>query len=387
MSEPFSPQSPPSPTQIVQLTPPGRGAIATLLVEGSDATERVEAHFHPAGGHPLREYPLRQIVFGHFGVGSHPREALVVCRRSAESVELHCHGGHVAATRILEVFAKAGCRAVSWRGWAADRHRDPIAAAAFSQLADARTERTAAVLLDQYHGALRLALEAVARQLRAVRTASALGQLQTLLARADVGRHLVQPWRAILAGSPNVGKSSLINALVGHQRAIVHPAAGTTRDVVSAATAVDGWPVDFADTAGLHEGDHPLEQAAVQLARQQLDSADLALLVFDSSRPWTAADQALIEGRPDGLVIHNKCDLPAGPDRSRPGGLSVSALADRGIDKLLRAIVDRLVPDPPPPGAAVPFTVDQVDRIEAARAAAQENDVASALAALESERP
>jgi len=356
------------------------------LVEGPAATGQVEAHFHPAGGRPLGEYPLQQIVFGHFSVGSHPPEALVVCRRSAESVELHCHGGHVAVTRILQVFAKRGCRAVSWRRWAADGYSDPIAAAAFSQLADARTERTAAVLLDQHHGALRLALEAVGHELRAGRTASALGQLQTLLARAATGRHLVRPWRVILAGAPNVGKSSLINAFVGHQRAIVHPTAGTTRDVVSAATAIDGWPVEFADTAGLREGDHPLEQVAVELTRRQLDSADLALLVFDSSRPWSETGQALVEDHPDGLVIHNKCDLPTCPDRPRPDGLSISALAGQGIEMLLRAIVDRLVPDPPPPGAAVPFTVDQVDRIHAAMAAAENNDVASALAALETVR-
>ncbi|NQT16257.1 MAG: 50S ribosome-binding GTPase, partial [Planctomycetes bacterium] len=253
---------------------------------------------------------------------------------------------------------------------------------ALAHVADARTERTAAVLLDQHHGALRRALEGIQRELRAGPTAAALRELHTLLARADVGRHLVRPWRVILAGLPNVGKSSLINALVGHERAIVHPTAGTTRDVVSAATAINGWPVELADTAGLRESEHRLERAAVELARQESASADLALLVFDSSRPWSEADQTLVEGRPDGLVIHNKCDLPACSDRRRPNGLSTSALAGRGIENLLQAIVDRLVPDPPSPGAAVPFTADQIERIEAAAGASEHNDVPAALAAL-----
>ncbi|MFH1267583.1 MAG: GTPase, partial [Planctomycetota bacterium] len=313
---------------VVQLTPPGRGAIATLLVEGAQATKLVEGRFRPAGGRPLHSYPVGRIVFGYFSVGSHPREEVVVCRRSEEAVEVHCHGGHVAAARIREAFLEAGSRAVAWQEWAADhfRQEDPIAATARVALANARTERTAAVLLDQHHGALRLAVEEIRRLIRAGDAASAVGQLATLLARAELGRHLVDPWRVILAGSPNVGKSSLINALVGYERAIVHATAGTTRDVVSATTAIEGWPVELSDTAGLREAREGLDRAAVELARRQLASADLVLLVFDSSRPWTDADQRLVDAHPNALVIHNKADLPACPTPPRPAGLWTSAL-------------------------------------------------------------
>lgn len=372
----------PSLPRVVQLTPPGRGAIATLLVEGPNAAMLVGSHFRPAGGRPLDRYPLRQIIFGQFSVGSHPREEVVVCRRSEQSLELHCHGGHVAVTRIREILEEGGCRAVSWRQWAADHHQDPIAASARACLADARTERTAAVLLDQYHGALRRGVEAIRHSLRSGDTASALQGLRALLARAETGRHLAQPWRVVLAGSPNVGKSSLINALVGYQRAIVHPTAGTTRDVVSAATAIDGWPLELADTAGLGEAKHSLELAAVELARRQLASADLVLLIFDSSQPWTDPDQTLVESQPHGLVIHNKCDLPTCADPQRPDGLSTSALTGRGIEELVLAIAGRLVPDPPTPGAAVPFTADQISHLEAAASAASQGEVSSALAAL-----
>jgi len=368
--------------RIVQLTPPGRGAIATLLVEGPNAAMLVGAHFRPAGGKPLDQYPLRQLIFGRFSVGSHPYEEVVVCRRTEQSVEVHCHGGHVAVTRIRKMLVEKGCRAVSWQQWVAGQHHDSLAASARTSLAHARTERTAAVLLDQYHGALRRAAEAIQHSLQSGDTASALQGLRALLARAQTGRHLTQPWRVVLAGLPNVGKSSLINALVGYQRAIVHPTAGTTRDVVSAATAIDGWPLELSDTAGLGEAKHPLELAAFELARRQLASADLVLLIFDSSRPWTAQDQTLLDSRPDGLVIHNKCDLPAYADPQRPDGLSTSALTGLGIEQLVLAIAGRLVPDPPTPGAAVPFTSDQIDHLQAAAFAASQGDVSSALGAL-----
>lgn len=367
---------------IVQLTPPGRGAIATLLVEGPRVATLIGSHFRAAGARPLDQCPLRQLIFGQFSVGSHPYEEVVVCRRSEQSVEVHCHGGHVAVTRIRKMLVERGCRAVSWQDWAAGQHEDSLAASARISLAHARTERTAAVLLDQYHGALRRAVEAIRHSLRSGDAASALLGLRALLAHAETGRHLTRPWRVVLAGLPNVGKSSLINALVGYQRAIVHAAAGTTRDVVSAATAIDGWPLELADTAGLGEARHALELAAFELAHRQLASADLVVLIFDFSQPWTAQDQALMESRPDGLVVHSKCDLPAYVDSQRPEGLSTSALTGLGIEELVLAIAGRLVPDPPRPGAAVPFTSDQIGHLEAA-AAASEGDVSVALGALD----
>jgi small GTP-binding protein len=109
-----------------------------------------------------------------------------------------------------------------------------------------------------------------------------------------------------------VGKSSLINALVGYQRSIVFDEPGTTRDVVTAETALDGWPIQFIDTAGLRDSDaDDLEAAGIALARQQLDAADLRLLVLDTSQPRNADDERLLDEWTDALVIANKCDLPS----------------------------------------------------------------------------
>lgn len=351
-----------SPLQVVRLTPPGRGAVATLLVEGTGAVGVVDALFRAAGRRPWKSRPNDQLAVGRFAVGLETGEEVVVRRCSDRSVELHCHGGHAAVAMIERVLVERGCRSVAWQDWAAGHHQDPIAAAACLALADARTERTAAILLDQYHGALRRALEEIEAAHRRGDTATAARQVEVLLARADLGRHLVRPWRVVLGGKVNVGKSSLINALLGYGRAIVHAQPGTTRDVVTAGTAIEGWPVELSDTAGLRSGDDTVERAGVQRAEEQLAAADLALLVFDAATPWSARDRQLIEAWPAALLVHNKCDLPRAPGARSPG-ISISASTGEGVEALLRVIAARLVPDPPPPGAPVPFTAEQFQRL------------------------
>ncbi len=129
-----------------------------------------------------------------------------------------------------------------------------------------------------------------------------------MLARAPLGLHLTKPWQIVIAGPPNVGKSSLLNAFVGYQRAIVFDQPGTTRDVVTAATAIDGWPVQVSDTAGLRSSADPLETAGADSAAQQARAADCLLLVFDASQHWTAGNQQLIDAWPQAVVVGNKCD-------------------------------------------------------------------------------
>ncbi len=352
-----------SPLQVVRLTPPGRGAVATLLVEGPAAVQAVDARLRLPGGRTLQSRPNDQLVVGRFGQsGPDAGEEVVVRRRSDRSVEVHCHGGLAAVTRIEELLVGLGCQTVGWRDWVVAHHQDPIAAAAHAALAEARTARTAAILLDQYHGALRRAIQAIEAALRTNDTQSAHRQIETLLARAEVGRHLVRPWRVVLAGEANVGKSSLINALVGYPRAIVDRTAGTTRDVVTASTAVDGWPVELSDTAGFFAGGDALDQAGLRRARQKLAEADLAVLVFDAAAPWSRSSRALLDAWPEALVVYNKSDLPSSGGH-RPPGLAVSAMTGEGVDALLGALAVRLVPDPPPPGAAVPFTAEHVDQL------------------------
>ena len=352
--------------RVIQLTPPGRGAVATLRIEGPGALAAVQSHFHARSGRPLESYATDRLVVGHFG-GATGEE--VVARRAADdAVELHCHGGQAAVRMVETAMIAAGCQRLTWRDWSAVSQTDPVAAAALAALADASTERTAAILLDQYHGALRRALCDIRQTIDHGAHDAARQQIDALLGRAALGRHLVQPWRVVLAGWVNAGKSSLINAMAGYARSIVHPVPGTTRDAVTVSVAVDGWPIELCDTAGLRNGGDrsemdAVERAGIHRAYQRLASADLAILVFDRSRAWSAEDQALSDRWPGALLIHNKCDLPAA-SADRPTGLFTSARHGNGIEDLLETIVQCLVPDPPPPGAAIPFTTEQAEAIK-----------------------
>jgi tRNA modification GTPase len=355
----------PLPLRVVQLTPPGRGAVASILVDGPGAADLVQALVRTKSGRPLGDFPDDRLVVGHFG--DENGEEVVIRRRGPQTIELHCHGGYAATTMIEDTLRIRGCQSVAWRQWIAQRHEDPIAAAALAALADAPTQRTAAILLDQFHGALSRAFEATEHDIELKNYAAAQRQVESLLAYMPLGMHLTKPWRVILAGPPNAGKSSLINALVGFQRSIVHHTPGTTRDAVTAATAMDGWPVELCDTAGLHDEAQGIEKAGVELARQRISEADLLVLVFDLSQNWSASDQSLIEAFPDALVVHNKTDITSAncsSGENRPEGHVTSALTGAGMDELIEKIAKRLVPAIPPLGAAVPFTSEQIDLVQ-----------------------
>ncbi len=244
----------------------------------------------------------------------------------------------------------------------AGHYPDPTTAAALTALAAARTERTAAILLDQYHGALGRALDDIQQAIDRGDRSTARRQIDELFARIELGRHLVQPWQVVLAGRVNVGKSSLLNALAGYARSIVHVTPGTTRDAVTLTTAIDGWPVELCDTAGLRVGGDAIERAGIERARERLARADLIILVGDRSAIWSKEDQALVDQWPTALLVQNKCDLPPAPG-DRPQGLSTSAVRGDGVEELLANVAGRLVPCPPPDGAAVPFTTPQIEML------------------------
>ena len=365
-------------TVVAIVTPSGRGAVATVVVEGPNALHVVEPQFLPAG-HPLGARRIGDIAYGRWG--SPAGEDLVLSRTAESRIEIHCHGGPAASSRIQSDLVTAGCRATSWQQWVEQRSTDAIQAAAEGALAEATTSRTAAILLDQHQGALSRELAATIRELESHQALTAMRRLTRLLGQAELGFHLVNPWKVVLAGPPNVGKSSLINLLLGYQRSIVFDQPGTTRDIVTAATAVDGWLIELADTAGLRAGQDDLEAEGVERARQQLAHANLVVLVFDVSEPWADECQRIYSGSQRALVVHNKTDLPSHPDE-RPEGLLVSAKTGLGHEALLSEISHRLLPNPPATGAAVPFTSFQVETIANAVACVSTGDLARATGEL-----
>jgi len=345
---------------VVELTPHGRGALATLRVSGVGAQQIVTKLFHTRSNRPLREFGFGRPVVGF--LGPEHGEQVVVHSRNEETIDIHSHGGPTVVAMLIETLCKAGCRHVTWQAWAAEHETTRSSFAALSALAEALTERVAAILLDQYHGALDRALEEIRQALSNGNKQQAREQIEALLSRAELGRHLVRPWSVVLTGRPNVGKSSLLNALVGYNRAIVHHAPGTTRDALPHLTAIDGWPVELCDTAGLGPPAGHEERAGMHLAKERIAQADLVILVCDCGQEWTREDEALVAALPEAILVHNKCDLPL--VSTRPTGIMTSAKTGEGLENLQTEISRRLVPKPPPPGSPVPFTAEQVSIIK-----------------------
>jgi tRNA modification GTPase len=373
-----------SPTAAL-LTPRGRGAVATIRLHGDvSLLDSGDAPlFHAANGQPSANQPLQRIVFGRWGSthDDQPPEEIVVCRTASAAVEIHCHGGDAASARILADLKQRGCAIVP----AFDLVKQlngTFDAECLDAVSRAVTLRTAAILIEQQSGTLRNAFENLRTELSHPPLTTPHSPLLTDLLRwANFGLHLTQPWRVVLAGRPNVGKSSLINALVGYQRSIVFDEPGTTRDVVTAETALDGWPIQFADTAGLRDVDaDDLESAGIELARRQLDEADLRLLVLDLSQPRTSDDERLLAEWTDALVVANKSDLPnAWQAESPTEHLIVSARTGAGMDKLCEAIAAQLVPEVPSMGTPVPITARQFQLLAYVVQAMVNHDLALAI--------
>ena len=385
-----------SDTRVSVLTPPGTGAIATVAVAGPRAWGIARWLFRPAGTRPLPESPEpRRVWFGTLGEGTGDEVVLAVKQTEPEPVvEVHCHGGRRVVRWVVEQFTERGCVELASGGLTPPELTlaSPIGSRPLGGLTPparllpyAPTLRTASILLDQYHGAFDRAVRGILTRLETGNPEDARRELEALAAFAPVGRHLVGPWKVVVAGPPNVGKSSLVNALAGYQRAVVSEVAGTTRDVVTTAVAFDGWPVELAGTAGLRDA-AGLEAEGVERAERVLSEADLVLWAVDGSDPhpvWPAADTFPRHPRQQLIGVVTKSDLPAAWDTARSlAGVCVSARTGAGIPLLASAVALVLVPHAPPAGAAVPYSPQLADLVESAYAALSEGRTADATARL-----
>jgi tRNA modification GTPase len=351
-----------TPTHVAVLTPPGKSALATLGIRGPRAWPVIRALFRPRSGTALPDEPeTGRYWLGRVG-GDVADEGIVAVRAvdPIPTIELHVHGGREVVRYLVELFDVHNIQLLRKEEFVTRQIADPLVTAAVNALTKAMTMRTASILLDQYHGALSRQVDELRRLLAQGETGAARVRIADLLRWSRLGLHLTTPFRLVVAGAPNVGKSSLVNALAGYDRCIVSPTPGTTRDVVTTTLALDGWPVELCDTAGLrHEGE-ALEAMGIQQAREAVESADLCLWLLDASTTplWPIINPSNL------LIVVNKIDLVPAWDLSQAGdALCISATTGEGISALCDTISQRLVPESPASGTAIPFTLEHINII------------------------
>ncbi|WP_296111588.1 tRNA uridine-5-carboxymethylaminomethyl(34) synthesis GTPase MnmE [uncultured Limosilactobacillus sp.] len=330
-------------------TPVGEGGISIIRVSGDDALPVVQKLFR---GKDLAKVATHTINYGHIVDPSNQQEVdevMVSVMRAPRTytredvIEINCHGGLLATNRILQLVLSYGARLAdpgefTQRAFINGR-LDLSQAEAVMDLIRAKTDRSMDVALHQLDGDLsRLvrqlrqdildvlaqvevnidypeydAVEEMTSQMLREKATMVKERVSGLLKTAQQGKVLRDGLATAIIGRPNVGKSSLLNALLHEDKAIVTNVAGTTRDVIEEYVNVEGVPLKLIDTAGIRHTDDQVEKIGVERSRQAITTADLILLLIDQSRPLSEEDRELItttEQTPR-MVILNKTDLPS----------------------------------------------------------------------------
>ncbi len=366
---------------IYALSAPAGGAIAILRMSGFDSIRIYKAIF--AGRAKHRYISPGRIVHR----GNTLDQAMGVVYEAPNSytgedmAEFFVHGSMAVAASVMEALSCHGARPAEPGEFTKrafmNGKLDLAQAEAVMDVISSSSKSAAKAALCQLEGALsrrvaeaeELMLDALAEidarldyadELDGCDTQdapAALSQARDILnelEKTGLRSHVLREGAlVVIAGRPNAGKSSLLNALIGSKRAIVTPYAGTTRDLIEEQCVIDGIPVRLMDTAGLHEADDPVELMGIERAWNAIRDADLVLLAFDGADGWSIADDALIQNTSDfaRLAVLCKSDLPqliSADDLSQRTGLdvcSVSADTGTGLSGLRTMIAGLLAPD------------------------------------------
>jgi len=389
-----------------------RSAVGIVRLSGAAAFDVLDRVFRPADGKPMSAHPARVMVYGAVrdAAGRVIDRALAV-RFDAErsytgenGAELHCHGSPVVLNEALLAAFAAGARQAragefTKRAFLNGR-MDLTEAEAVVDLVDAESAEAARNAASQVDGALRRLAEDAYDTLLDIESRfyavvdypdediedAAPAEVEAALARTEAaladllatysrGRVMKSGVATAIIGAPNAGKSSLLNRLVGYDRAIVTDIPGTTRDTVEEKALCGGVLLRLIDTAGLRDTADAVERMGVERSRRAADAADLILALVDGSRPMDESDAETLRlaaesGKPC-LRLRTKCDLGGSGE-----GIAVSSVTGAGFEELETAVA-ALFPAPPPADGTLLTNARQADAVSRALAA-----VRAALAAL-----
>ena len=350
-------------------TAQGEGAIAIVRISGCDARGVVSAVFR---GGDLYSQPRRMVCGEVYRKGNRLDRVMAVgfCAPNSytgeDMAEIHGHGGIYLANELLGSVLEAGAR-LAEPGEFTQRaflngKMDLTQAEAVMDVIRARTEASLRAAGEQLVGALGKELGRLRGEVLSLvanvegwidfpeegiepETGASfeegirqvLSDVRRLLGTAAQGRILREGVRLVLCGAPNAGKSSLLNRLLGFERAIVAPTPGTTRDTIEESASLRGILFRITDTAGLRESDDPVEQIGVRRAREAMESADILLRVLDATelKNWEGGLSAERE-----VIVVNKCDLEM-PSVLPPGVLAISCRTGQGMEELVDHLVAR----------------------------------------------
>ena len=365
---------------------PGEGGIAVIRVSGEFAEDVGRALLLVAGN---QIWESHRVLYGHVIDESGMEridEVLLLFMKGPRSftgedvVEFHCHGGLIVVQRVLErVLAYPGVRR-ALPGEFTQRavlngRLDFTRAEAISELISARSRRAAQLAMAGVDGGIQRLITSLRERLLDQLTElearvdfeddlppldrvellkelfDIQGELQLLAKQADRGSLFRQGLRVAIIGRPNVGKSSLLNRLCRHERAIVTDSPGTTRDLLETEIVLEGVPIILLDTAGIRKTKDQVEQLGIDRSYKALSGADVVLLLFDLTRGWTNDDQELLDLIPNGvpkLVVGNKADVHsshslvfASEDFHSIGSVvTLSALTGQGEQSLINKLLD-----------------------------------------------
>ncbi|MGO9059667.1 MAG: tRNA uridine-5-carboxymethylaminomethyl(34) synthesis GTPase MnmE [Candidatus Binataceae bacterium] len=370
-------------TIVAPATPPGAGAVGIIRLSGPAAIEILRSIWHPISGTRLEPRRLYLGEISDSTTGATIDRALAVIMPAPRSLtgediaELHCHGGPFLIQRVIGLALGRGAR-MAERGEFSRRaflngRMDLTAAEAVADLISARGESALAQALAQLSGALKERVGALRDRLIAIAAhleaeidfsdedialpsrEEIAGRIAALHADVSIlhqsfarGRLMRDGARAAIIGKPNAGKSSVLNALLGVERAIVTPIPGTTRDMIEDTIHVGPFPLVIQDTAGLRAGADEVERIGIERTLSHAGEADLLIAIFDSSIPLAEEDLRILQlcrGRA-GVALLNKSDLPQAigvDDLCRHGltipAVRVSALRGEGFEALRRELL------------------------------------------------